>query len=105
MAGRVWPTQEAHGARQMAGRPCGHVGAHVGRHVSRSIEEIFGQLIGESSPLFKRLLPLYFFRVGLCSTRFHILQVTWRLAGVGSNQSGGKSRHVAVRATANEKGA
>ena len=21
MAGRVWPTQEAHGARQMAGRP------------------------------------------------------------------------------------
>ena len=26
-----------------------------------------GKLIGESAPLFKRVLPLYFFRVGLCS--------------------------------------
>ena len=88
MAGRVWPTQEAHRARQMAGRPRGHVGARVGRHVSRSREEILGQLIGESSPLFNHVLPLYFFRVGLCSTRSYLLQVTWRLGGrrIGSER-------------------
>ena len=57
----------------------GHVGARVGRHVSRSREKILGQLIGESSPLFNRVLPFYFFRVGLCSTRSYLLQVAWRL--------------------------
>ena len=38
VAGRVWPTQEAHRARQVAGRPRGHVGAHVGRHVWLDLE-------------------------------------------------------------------
>ena len=64
MAGRVWPTQEA---RQVARRPRGHVGARVGRHMSRSREEIIRQLIGESSPLFNRVLSLYLFSVRLCS--------------------------------------
>ena len=37
-----------------------------------------GQLIGESSSLFNRILPLYFFRVGLCSHTVSILQDAWR---------------------------
>ena len=77
--------QEAHGARQMAGRPRGHVGARVGRHVSRSREEILGQLIGESSPLFNRVLPLYFFRMGLCPTRFLPCRTRGGTMGVGSS--------------------
>ena len=65
----------------MAGRPRGHVGARVWCHVSRSKEEIVGQLIGESFPLFKRVLLFYFFRVGLCSHTVLTLQVTWRHGG------------------------
>ena len=58
-----------------------HVGARVGRHVSRSREEIVGQLIGESFPLFNRILPFYFFRVGLCSHTVLPLQDAWRHGG------------------------
>ena len=65
----------------MAGRPRGHVGTRVGRRVSRSKEEIVGQLVGESFPLFKRVLLFYFFRVGLCSHTVLTLQVTWRHGG------------------------
>ena len=88
VAGRAWPTQEAQGARQMAVRPRGHVGARVRHHVWRSREEILGQLIGESSPLFNRVLRLYFFRVGLCSHTVLTLQATWRLGGrrIGSER-------------------
>ena len=58
-----------------------HVGARVGRHVSRSREETLGQLIGESSPLFNRVLPLYFFHVGLCSHTVLHVQDAWRHGG------------------------
>ena len=58
-----------------------HVGARVGRHVSRSREDMLGQLRGESSPLFNRVLSVYFFRVGLCSHTVLTLQVTWRHGG------------------------
>ena len=54
------------------GRPCG---------APRVTEEIVGQLIGESFPLFKRVLLFYFFRVGLCSHTVLTLQVTWRHGG------------------------
>ena len=58
-----------------------HVGTRVGRHVSRSREDTLGQLIGESSPLFNRVLPLYFFRVGLCSHTVLPVQDAWRHGG------------------------
>ena len=78
MAGRVWPTHEAHGARQVAGRPRGDVGARVGRHVWQDLEGERRSLIGESVPLFKRILFLYFLRVGLCSHTVSVLQDAWR---------------------------
>ena len=58
-----------------------HVGARVGCHVSQSREEMLGQLIEESSPLFNHVLPLYFFRVGLCSHTVLPLQDVCRHGG------------------------
>ena len=58
-----------------------HVGARVGRHVSRSREDMLGKLIGESSPLFNRVLSVYFFHVGLCSHTVLPLQDAWRHGG------------------------
>ena len=82
MAEPGWPARDI--GAQWCGHVAGghattqvHVGARVGRHVSRSREETLGQLIGESSPLFNRVLPLYFFRVGLCSHTVLTLQATW----------------------------
>ena len=82
MAEPGWPARDA--GAQWRGHVAGghattqvHVGARVGRHVSRSREETLGQLIGESSPLFNRVLPLYFFRVGLYSHTVLTLQATW----------------------------
>ena len=65
-----------------------HAGGAPNVHVSRSREEIIGHLLGESSPLFNHVLPLYFFRVGLCSHTILTLQATWRLGGrrIGSEQ-------------------
>ena len=51
----------------MAVRPRNHVSARVGRHVEAGNREEMTKLIGESTPLFNRVLSLYFFRVGLCS--------------------------------------
>ena len=64
MAAHGWP---AHRARQVAGRPRGHVGARVGRHVWLAIERERKSLRGEFVPLFNRAVFLYFLRVGLCS--------------------------------------
>ena len=57
--------RKGHG--HVAGRPRDHVGARVGRHVEAGIREDVKKLIGESPLLFKRVLSLYFFRVGPCS--------------------------------------
>ena len=38
MAAHGWPAQKAHRARQVAGRPRGHVGARVERHVWLALE-------------------------------------------------------------------
>ena len=78
MAASGWPAQEAHRACQVAGRPRGHVGAHVGRHVWLDLEGERRILIGESVPLFKRILSIYFLRVGLCSHTVSVLQDAWR---------------------------
>ena len=67
MAAHGWPAQKAHRARQVAGRPRGHVGARVGRHVWLAIERERKSLRGEFVPLFNRAVFLYFLRVGLCS--------------------------------------
>ena len=82
MAEPGWPARDI--GAQWCGHVAGghvttqvHVGARVGHHVSRSREETLGQLIGESSPLFNCVLPLYFFRVGLCYHTVLTLQATW----------------------------
>ena len=62
----------------MAGRPRGHVGARVGRHVWLDIEGERRILIGESVPLFNRILSPYFLCVGLCSHTVSVLQDAWR---------------------------
>ena len=72
------PAQEAHRARQVAGRPRSHVGAHVGRHVWLDLEGERRILIGESVPLFMGILSPYFLRVGLCSHTVSVLQDAWR---------------------------
>ena len=81
MAAHGWPAQKAHKARQVAGRPGGHVGARVERHVWLAMERERKILRGEFVPLFKRILSLHLIRVGLCSHTILFLQVTWRLGG------------------------
>ena len=46
------------------------------------------QLIVEFIPLFIRAISFYFLRVGLCPTRFSLLQVTWKHGRVRFHQDG-----------------
>ena len=71
------PRRRRIGRGHMAGKPRDHVGARVGRHVQAGNRGDVTKLTGESTPLFNRVLSLYFFRMGQCSHTISILQVTW----------------------------
>ena len=74
---------------QVATRPIAPRGRPCGAPRVLDIEETWGQLIGEATPLFKRVLSLHLICVGLCShTILFFLQVTWRLGGrlIGSER-------------------
>ena len=66
------PRRRHKGRGHVAGRPRDHVGSRMGRHVWAINREDVKKLIGESTPLFNRVLSLYFFRVGLCSRMISI---------------------------------
>ena len=90
--------REAQVALTRGRRPRGrvHVGARVGRHVvgkddNRRAHGYSGTLVREGGgnanysmlalPLFNRFTSHYFLRVGLCPTRFLLVQDTWQPTG------------------------
>ena len=75
----------AQGARARGKWPRDHAGPRgcpCGAPRVLDIEETSGQLIGEATPLFNRVLSLHLFRVGLCS---HTIFFYCRLRGGRAN--------------------
>ena len=80
--------RKGHG--HVAVRPHNHVRARVGHHVEAGNREDMTKLIRESTPLFNRVLSLYFFRVGLCSHT--ILFIAGDVATRRASDRGGNPR-------------
>ena len=97
MAEPEWPTQEAQRRGHVAVRPRDHVSARVGRHVDASNREDMTKLIGESTPLFNRVLSLYFLCVGLCSHT--ILFIVGDAATRRASDQGGNPRSCGPEST------